>query len=87
MSKLVSIAAVIFTLVCIALTVTGHIWAFLLVIVVLGPIAFYRTFISKTTRTVGQRPFVPGRDCRACGGWGNLAGGSTCHNCGGRQTR
>jgi hypothetical protein len=68
------------------LTVTGHFWAFLLLVVVLGPLAFYRTFINKNTRTVNSRPFVPGRDCRVCGGWG-IVGGNPCDSCGGRKTR
>jgi uncharacterized membrane protein len=87
MRKLVSAAALVFALACVLLTVTGHFWAFLLLIVVLGPLAFYRTYINKKTRTVGSRPFVSGRDCRACGGWGTLAGGSACGVCDGRKTR
>jgi hypothetical protein len=88
MRKLASIVTVVFALSCTALTLTGHFWAFLLLVVVLGPLAFYRTFINKNTRTVGRRPYVPGRDCPDCGGWGRLSDGSTCHGiCGGRQTR
>jgi hypothetical protein len=56
-------------------------------IILAGPIVLYRKFISKKTRTVGSRPYVPERDCRACGGWGSLADGSTCTICGGRRTR
>ena len=87
MRKLVAIAAVIFTLGCLALTLTGHFWAFLLLVVVLGPVAFYNKFINAKTRTVGQHPYVPGRDCHHCGGWGTLANGTMCHICGGRKTR
>jgi hypothetical protein len=87
MRKLVAFAAVIFTLGCLALTLTGHFWAFLLLVVVLGPVAFYNKFINKKTRTVGQRPYVPGRDCQHCGGWGTMANGTACHVCGGRKTR
>jgi hypothetical protein len=88
MRKLGSIAVLVFWLACMALTFTGHFWAFLLMIVVLGPVAFYRKFINKNTRTVGSRPYVPGRDCPDCGGWGRLSDGSLCHGfCGGRQTR
>jgi hypothetical protein len=86
MRKLLSVAAVVFALACIFLTVIGQFWAFLLLVVVLGPIAFYRSFINKKTRTVGSRAFVPGRDCRACGGWGNVSG-EPCPHCGGRKTR
>ncbi|MBP2349547.1 hypothetical protein JOF29_000630 [Kribbella aluminosa] len=57
-------------------------------IIVASPIAFYRKFISKKTRTVGSRPYVRGRDCPTCGGWGVLPDGSTCTDiCGGRRTR
>lgn len=87
MRKLLAVVTVLFALGCLALTLTGQVWAFLLLIVVLGPVAFYRTFINKKSRTVGQRPFVPGRDCRACGGWGKLANGDWCHACSGRPTR
>jgi hypothetical protein len=55
-------------------------------IIVAAPFAFYRTFISKKTRTVGSRPFVSGRDCRVCGGWG-MVNGKPCPTCGGRRTR
>jgi hypothetical protein len=55
-------------------------------IIVAAPFAFYRKFISKKTRTVGSRPFVSGRDCRACGGWG-MVNGKPCTTCGGRRTR
>jgi hypothetical protein len=54
---------------------------------VLGPIAFYRKFINKKTRTVGSRPYVPGRDCPACGGWGQIGGHACPGICGGRKTR
>jgi hypothetical protein len=33
---------------------------FILLFVVLGPIAFYRKFINKETRTVGHVPMFPG---------------------------
>jgi len=55
-------------------------------IIVAAPIAFYRKFINKKTRTVGSRPFISGRDCRTCGGWGYL-GSARCGDCGGRKTR
>ena len=88
MRTLGSIAALVFALTCLALTLTGHFWAFLLLVAVLGPLAFYRKFINKNTRTVGSRPYVPGRDCPDCGGWGSLSDGSTCYGiCGGRKTR
>jgi hypothetical protein len=58
----------------------------IITIIIAAPIAFYRTFISKKTRTVGSRPYVPGRDCHTCGGWGTV-NGSTCPICGGRKTR
>jgi hypothetical protein len=59
-----------------------------LMIVVLGPIAFYRKFINKKTRTVGNRPYVPGQDCPDCAGWGTRTGESgPCPSCGGRRTR
>jgi hypothetical protein len=60
---------------------------FILLIVVLGPIAFYRKFINKETRTVGSRPYVPGRDCPTCGGWGQIDGHACTGICGGRKTR
>jgi hypothetical protein len=56
------------------------------IIVILGPIAFYKKFISRKTRTVGSRPFVSGRDCGVCGGWG-IINGKPCTTCGGRRTR
>jgi hypothetical protein len=87
MRKLLVIVTVLFALGCLALTLFGQFWAFLLLIVVLGPVAFYNKFINKKTRTVGQRPYVPGRDCYHCGGWGTLANGSFCPHCGGRKTR
>jgi hypothetical protein len=66
---------------------TGNIKLFLIFIVICGPIAFYRKFINKKTRTVGSRPYVPGRDCPTCGGWGQI-NGETCPGiCGGRKTR
>jgi len=86
MRKLVGIATVVFALACLVLTLTGQFWAFLLLVVVLGPVAFYRKFINKNTRTVGQRPFVNGRDCGTCAGWGHLPDGTICP-CGGRRTR
>jgi hypothetical protein len=55
-------------------------------IIVAGPIALFKKFIWKKTRTVGSRPFVSGRDCRACGGWGTV-NGKPCTTCGGRRTR
>jgi hypothetical protein len=57
-----------------------------LFIIVAAPIAFFRKFISRKTRTVGSRPFVSGRDCRDCGGWGAV-NGKPCTTCGGRRTR
>jgi hypothetical protein len=60
---------------------------FILLIVVLGPIAFYRKFINKETRTVGSRSYVPGRDCPTCGGWGQIDGHACRGICGGRKTR
>ena len=54
--------------------------------IVAAPIALFKKFIRKRTRTVGSRPFVPGRDCRTCGGWGVVDGG-LCSVCGGRRTR
>jgi len=60
---------------------------FILLIVVLGPIAFYRKFINKETRTVGSRSYVPGRDCPTCGGWGQIDGHACPGICGGRKTR
>ena len=60
---------------------------FILFIVVLGPIAFYRKFINKKTRTVGSRPYVLGRDCPTCGGWGQTDGHACPGICGGRKTR
>jgi hypothetical protein len=55
-------------------------------IIVCAPIALFKTFIWKRTRTVGSRPFVSGRDCRDCGGWGTV-NGKPCTTCGGRRTR
>jgi hypothetical protein len=55
-------------------------------IIVAAPIAFFRKFISRKTRTVGSRPFVSGRDCRDCAGWGTV-NGKPCTTCGGRRTR
>lgn len=66
---------------------TGKPQLFLLFIVICGPIAFYRTFINKKTRTVGSRPYVPGRDCPTCGGWGQINGETCPGSCGGRKTR
>ena len=60
---------------------------FILLVVALGPIAFYRKFINKKTRTVGSRPYVPGRDCPTCGGWGQIDGHTCPGICGGRKTR
>jgi hypothetical protein len=60
---------------------------FILLVVVLGPIAFYRKFINKKTRTVGSRLYVPGRDCPTCGGWGQIDGHTCPGICGGRKTR
>ena len=84
MRKLLSIAAVVFALGCLALTLTGHFWALLLLVVVLGPIAFYNRFFNPKTR---QRNYDPDRDCFTCGGWGRLANGHACGTCGGRRTR
>jgi hypothetical protein len=41
-------------------------------VVILGPIAF-RNKVRKL-RSGGGDPFVPGRDCQRCGGWGNVNG-------------
>jgi hypothetical protein len=41
-------------------------------VVILGPIAF-RNKVRKL-RSGGGYPFVPGRDCQRCGGWGNING-------------
>ena len=60
---------------------------FILYVVVLGPLAFYRKFINRKTRTVGLRPYVLGRDCSTCRAWGQI-GGHTCPGiCGGRKIR
>lgn len=56
-------------------------------IVIVGPFAFYRKFINKRTRTVGTRPYIAGRDCPTCGGWGQVNGQSCTGTCGGRKTR
>ncbi len=79
----------IFVMVYLLLVVVGlfHPVVFILLIVVLGPIAFYRKFIKKKTRTVGSRPYVPGRDCPTCGGWGQIGGHACPGICGGRKTR
>jgi hypothetical protein len=55
----------IFVVVYLLLVVVGLFQpvVFILLVVVLGPIAFYHKFINKKTRTVGSRPYVPGRDC------------------------
>jgi rRNA maturation endonuclease Nob1 len=59
---------------------------FLIFIAVLGPLALRNT-IRKINRNGGSdRPFVPGRDCHACGGWG-LTPQGLCSSCGGRKTR
>jgi hypothetical protein len=89
MRKPVRIGLVVFALTCLGLTFAGQYWAFGLIILVLGPIAFYNSFINPKTRTVsprGPRPFIEGRDCRYCGGWGNI-NGAQCLICGGRRTR
>jgi hypothetical protein len=55
---------------------------------VIIPMAAFNT-IRKIKRG-GNRPFVAGRDCRACGGWGIVSspqGQVMCHICGGRRTR
>ena len=79
----------IFVVVYLLLVVVGlfHPVVFILLVVVLGPIAFYRKFINKKTRTVGSRPYVPGRDCPTCGGWGQIDGHACPGICGGRKTR
>ena len=41
-------------------------------VIILGPIAF-RNKVRKL-RSGGGYPFVPGRDCQRCGGWGNING-------------
>jgi ribosomal protein S27E len=55
---------------------------------VIIPMAAFKT-IRKIKR--GQnRPFVQGRDCHSCGGWGTVSspqGQVTCNACGGRRTR
>jgi hypothetical protein len=43
-------------------------------IIVAAPIAFFRKFISRKTRTVGSRPFVSGRDCRTARDGGRSTG-------------
>jgi hypothetical protein len=65
---------------------------FFAVVIILGPIAAYRTL--KNIRGGNNRPFVPGRDCRNCGGWGTVNGevngmrmSVPCQFCGGRRTR
>jgi hypothetical protein len=55
-------------------------------IIVAAPIALFKKFISRKTRTVGSRRFVSGRDCQVCGGWGTV-NGNACTTCGGRRTR
>lgn len=79
----------IFVVIYLLLVVVGfiHPVVFILLVVVLGPIAFYRKFINKKTRTVGSRPYVPGRDCPTCGGWGQIDGHTCTGICGGRKTR
>ncbi len=79
----------IFVVVYLLLVVAGffHTAVFILLVVVLGPIAFCRKFINKKTRTVGSRPYVPGRDCPTCGGWGQIEGHACPGICGGRKTR
>jgi hypothetical protein len=67
-------------------TVTTLFTILVVFIIVGGPIALFKKFIWKRTRTVGRRPFVSGRDCRDCGGWG-LIDGKPCTSCGGRRTR
>lgn len=44
----------------------------LIFVFVIIPMAAFRT-IRKIKRG-GNRPLVPGRDCRACGGWGQVPG-------------
>lgn len=79
----------IFVVIYLLLVVVGfiHPVVFILLVVVLGPIAFYRKFINKKTRTVGSRPYVPGRDCPTCGGWRQIDGHTCTGICGGRKTR
>lgn len=69
-----------------AVDIVSTAFAILVVFIVAAPFAFFRKFISRKTRTVGSRPFVSGRDCRACGGWGTV-NGKPCTTCGGRRTR
>lgn len=60
----------------------------LIFVFVIIPMAAFRT-IRKIKRG-GNRPLVPGRDCRACGGWGQVPGPHgpvRCEVCGGRRTR
>jgi hypothetical protein len=60
----------------------------LIFVFVIIPMAAFKT-IRKIRR--GQnRPFVQGRDCYSCGGWGMVSspqGQVTCNACGGRRTR
>jgi hypothetical protein len=58
MRTLVSIAAVVFTLACIVLTATGQFWAFLLLVVVLGPIAFVRGHEKSPCVARSRSPLV-----------------------------
>jgi hypothetical protein len=84
----------LFQLACIALLVAGIVaalsgnYAILAVFFVIAiPVAFYRKFISRRTRTVGSRPYVAGRDCPTCDGWGQVNGHTCPGICAGRKTR
>ena len=74
----------VFALVCLALTLTGHVWAFALMLVVLGPLAARNWYRSKKAAGRNGASGLP--PCRACGGYGRTANGP-CQACGGFRTR
>jgi hypothetical protein len=84
---LFALGVLLFASLAIGGALTGHFEFFLLFVLICGPIAFYRKFINKKTRTVGSRPYVAGRDCPTCGGWGQIDGHICPGICAGRQTR